>query len=137
MPVTLKLTHTVDADNPVLGDLHLDKGSYVVIGDTAATFPEAVAQAIRSRLQFFKNEWFLDKQEGTPWYQAILVKSPDLRAIKSLFRKIIQDTPGVAEVGVLDVSLDRSTRELDVTFKCNLTDSQVLDSRNFAPFIVK
>ena len=137
MPVTIKLTDVADVDNPILGDIHLEKGNYVIIGDGSATFSNAVAQAIRYRLNFFLAEWFLDEREGVPWFQSILIKSPDLTAITSLFRQVIEGSPGVVDVPELTLDLDRTTRILTVVFNANLTDGTTLDSAQFAPFIVE
>lgn len=67
----------------------------------------AVLQRIRFRLRMFKGEWFLDKRQGMPYYQAILgVKNPDLGFISSLFRRAIESTPGVQTVVRMGVSLE-------------------------------
>ncbi len=137
MPVTIKTTAVSTIDNPVIGDIHLEKGSYVVIGDESSTFPDAVAQGIRQRLLFFQTEWFLDSQEGLPWIQSVFVKNPDLAAIRSLFRQVIAESPGVDDVISLELDFDPGSRDLQIDFKANLADGSVLDSADFAPFIVR
>jgi hypothetical protein len=135
MPVSLRLTSTVDADNPVEGDFHLVNGSYEVIGDTAETFKDAVAQKIQNRLLFFKGEYFLDQREGTPWFESILVKSPDLGAIRSILRDVIAGTDGVAGVERVELDFNRSARTLAISFAAQLTDGTLLEQD--LPFIVE
>lgn len=137
MPVTLKLVTSVDPDNPVEGDIYLQNGSYVVIGDTPETFAEAVAQTIRNRLLFIKGEWFLDTTEGVPYFDDIWVVNPDLSLIRAIFKKVIRETDGVADVIDLDLALDRETRELTVNFEARLVDGTTLVSKDFAPFVVR
>lgn len=135
MPVSLRLTASVDADNPVEGDFHLVDGSYEVIGDAAETFADSVAQKIQNRLLFFKGEWFLDQREGTPWFESILVKSPDIGAIRSILRNVIAGTDGVAGVERVGLDFDRSARTLTVSFAAQLTDGTLLERD--LPFIVE
>ena len=124
-----------------MGDIHLEAGSYVLIGDTigsTGTFSAAVAQTIRNRFLFFKSEWFLNTAEGVPWIQSILaVKSPDLSAIRSLFSRLISETAGVSSLVSIELNFDRSARSLTVAFKANLEEGTLLDSAEFAPFILE
>ena len=75
----------------------------------------AVAQRIRVRLQFFLGEWFLDKRQGMPYFQAILIKNPDLTLVQSIFRRAILGTPGVLAIAKLRTSFDRANRTFTVT----------------------
>jgi len=75
----------------------------------------AIAQRIRVRLQFFLAEWFLDLRQGLPYFQAILVKNPDIGLIKSIFRRAILQTPGVLAIAKLEASLNRATRTFTIT----------------------
>lgn len=136
MPVCLKLTDTATAENPVVGDLYLRNGSYVVIGDTAATFPEAVAQTYRNSVAFFKGEWFLDTREGTPYHEQILVENPDISLIREIFKSILGLTEGVASVERMELTR-LPDRLLDVQYAAQLVDGQTLDSRDFTPLIVR
>lgn len=59
--------------------------------------PEAVAQAVKTRLLLAAGEWFLDSDEGTPYSTKILgygTKNTRDLAIKAR----VLDTPGVTEL---------------------------------------
>lgn len=90
-------------------------GDYV-FGQGAAQFlvntPEAVAQAVRTRLALWAGEWFLDLTEGTPYDTQILGTNT-----QSLYDQAIQDrilgTQGVVSIDEYYSVLD-ATRNLTV-----------------------
>ena len=104
------------------GDLSISAGDIVLISGA-----EAIVQAIRIRLQFFKGEWFIDLNAGIPWFQDVLVKNPDVNLLYSIFRKALLETPGVLAVNALSLSLDRGTRTLTVSYRVS-TDTDELTS---------
>lgn len=108
----------LDAD----GDLIVDGTGLHTIGDDAN---EVIAQSIRTRLGFFKGEWFLDELRGVPWLQSILMKAPDLVAVRATLRATIAATPGVLDVPSLVIAFDAAARSLSVTFTAT-TDAGVL-----------
>lgn len=93
-----------------------DKGD-MVLGHGEANYlkdsPEAVAQAVLTRLRLLQGEWFLDLLEGTPYDPAVLgkhtQKSYDF-AIKSRVLK----TQGVTEILEYESLFDGETRKLTV-----------------------
>lgn len=129
----LRLTETVDLENPVEGDLHLTQGQFTLIGE-GQNLDLAVMQDIRSRLRMFKGEWFLDQSEGVPYFEDVLVKSPDLEIIKSIFRQVILGAKYVSAIEDLSVSL--SDRTIQVDFSVTINSGLVLSSRDFEPFTV-
>ncbi|WAL80948.1 hypothetical protein OYT13_13790 [Pandoraea sp. XJJ-1] len=89
-------------------------GDYV-LGGTAAFLvdsPEAVAQAVGTRLQLIQGEWFLDTTAGMPWEQ-VLGKNTQGTA-DSAIRQCILGTQGVVEITEYSSSLDEDTRALAV-----------------------
>lgn len=78
---------------------------------------DVVLLAVKSRLQFFKGEWFLDTEDGTPYFQDILVKPARLRLIEGIMKRRILETPGIVELNSFELNFDRATRKLDVAFE--------------------
>lgn len=95
----------------VNGDLDYSTGTLVFLEDT-----EAIRQAVLTRLQFFKGEWFLFPDQGLPWFQSILIKNPNANVLNSVFRTAILGVAGVASLTKLDLTFDRGTRKLTVNF---------------------
>lgn len=121
-----KKTLTIDADNPVVGDLHLTGGDLSIVdGD------DATAQEIRSRLLLFKGSNFVDLREGIPYYQEILAKGIAPARVRSLLRQAILSHPAVVDVPSLTVSIDRATRSATVTFEARTVEGTVVSSVDF------
>lgn len=129
----LLLTSTIDADNPDEWDLNLTDGQFTLTDPGVV----AIVQHIKTRLQFFQGEWFLDLREGLPWFQEILVKGPNIPRVRALLRAAILETPGVSLVDQLDLALDTSTRTLTVTWRATLDDGTAISSDEYGPFILE
>jgi hypothetical protein len=95
---------------------------------------DAVDQNLRIRLKFFLSEWFLDQRLGIPFFREVLVKNPNLQVVRAIFRTAILDTPGVASVDSLELSLDNVTRTLTINFQATLDSGGVLI---YNPFIIE
>lgn len=79
--------------------------------------PEAVAQAVQTRLRLATGEWFLDRTEGTPYSTDILGKGT-LDLYDQAIKDRIINTPGVLSIDNYASLLDEQ-RNLTVT--CLLT----------------
>ena len=108
---------------PVGRDLSLDAttGDFLMSqGDLYLTTEyNAIAQDVRVRLRFFRGEWFLDLDAGVPFYEAILVKSPNLAVIRDIIGEAILEAPGVKSITSLTLDFNRATRELTVAATVN------------------
>ncbi len=80
---------------------------------------DAVAQALRTRLAFFRGEWFLDEEFGVPYFQSILGKQSALVAIREIFRGVILGTAGVQDVLSLELKQGDVAREFTLSFTVN------------------
>lgn len=118
--------------NPTVGDLMLgDGGDEVVLEDIQ---PE-VAQRLFVALQFFKGEWFLDENEGLPYFERILRKDPGDRVIRSIFGQVIEKCEGVERMTSFSYTVNRE-RKMSIRFACILEDGSTFRSTDFGQFIV-
>tara|TARA_R110000744_G_scaffold48819_2_gene106341 strand:+ start:1091 stop:1456 length:366 start_codon:yes stop_codon:yes gene_type:complete len=102
------IERALDSNNDIL----IRNGSFATVEDGAQ-----VNQHVRSRLQFYLGEWFLNTNTGTPWIQEIFVKPIDPRLVESVIRSKINNTPDLKMITEFSMSLpDRNTRQLRVNF---------------------
>lgn len=88
------------------------KGNLKLISDGAE-----VTQHIRTRLQFFRGEWYLDTESGVPYFEEIFTKPVNLANIESIFKSKILETPGVEKLTEFYMNYEGgSSRLLIVSF---------------------
>lgn len=78
---------------------------------------EQVIQHVRTRLQSYLEQWFLDLAVGTPYYEQVFIKPVNLNNIESILKTRIAQTPELKEI--TDFALEFSgpdTRILRVAF---------------------
>ncbi|CAB3729315.1 hypothetical protein LMG3458_04690 [Achromobacter deleyi] len=75
--------------------------------------PEAVAQAVKTRLMLLRGEWFLDTSEGMPWRTEVLGKRFEA-SYDGAIRERILGTPGVTGIAEYSSRLDAESRALAV-----------------------
>ncbi|MCG3464102.1 hypothetical protein L7G72_20335 [Xenorhabdus bovienii] len=78
--------------------------------------PEAVAQAVKTRLNLWRGDWFLDTAAGAPYREAVLDKS---YASAMAIREHILGTEGVIEIISLNAKRDPDTRKITLTATIN------------------
>lgn len=127
----LKLALVIDDDNPDANDLFLSNGTMRLTNSLS----EEVAQRIYVSLRIFKGEWFLDPAQGIPYWQNILGHKAPLSQVARIFRNAVSQQPGVKKITKFNV-VRVSGRGVKIVFACTLTDGTVLESKDFAPFIV-
>lgn len=76
-----------------------------------------VAQNIECRLRLIYGEWFMNVQDGVPWFEKIFVKNPDLSAIDIIIKSTIAETPEVTTLTAYSSSIDRAKRKLSISFQ--------------------
>lgn len=119
-----KKTITADADNPIPRDMHLTDGdSSIVEGD------EATAQEVGSRLLLFRGSYFLDLNEGLPWYQEILEKGIGDGRIRELIRQAILSHPAIVDVPKVELvrGLERAAT---LSFEARTTENTIVRSED-------
>jgi hypothetical protein len=99
----------------------LDENGDYVFGQGSQQFltnsPQAVAQAVATRLKLYQGEWFIDTSDGMPWMTEVFGAGTET-LFDSAIRKRILGTPGVLEITEYR-SLRDSARKLSVT--CTIT----------------
>lgn len=76
--------------------------------------PECVAQAVSTRFELWRGQWFLDVTEGTPYIQSVLGKQRSDVYILAI-RERIQTTPGVLAILSFNTNNDGTTRRVTFT----------------------
>ena len=75
--------------------------------------PEAVAQAVMTRLKFWTGEWFANTSDGTGWNTNVLGKYTS-HMYELLIRQRILETPGVSQIDSFESTFDGATRKLTI-----------------------
>ena len=75
--------------------------------------PEAVAQAVTTRLGLWLDEWFLDSTDGTPYVQAALGKYKT-QTIEPAIRQRILETENVTGIAAFVLQLDPDARKVTI-----------------------
>lgn len=84
--------------------------------------PEAVAQAINTRLLLWAGEWFLDLSEGTPYLQEILgYGTQDSRDIA--IKERVLGTPGVLSIVQYSSSVQNRKLRVECTVRTQFGDT--------------
>lgn len=96
-------------------DLVFKAGRIQTVSDSAE-----VLQHVRTRLLFYKGEWFLDTEAGIPYFQEIFTKPVNLANIESIFKTAILTTPGVSKLNEFSLTYEGdSSRKLTVFFSAD------------------
>ena len=96
-------------------------GDYT-FGQSAASFykdqPEAVGQAVATRLKLIQGEWFLDVTKGTP-YNAKILGTNKMATYDAAIQDVILNTPGVTGITEYSSGVDPNTRAAFVNCTIN------------------
>ncbi len=113
MALDLALSRDHDLDVGLLGELSFIDGA------------ERISQQVKVTLLAFLGEWFLDTSFGVPYFESILVKSPDRASIEAVLRARIRAVPGVDRVRRLDLDIEPELRILRVTFEADTAAGRI------------
>lgn len=95
------------------GDYVFGSGS----GEFLVNTPQAVGQAVLTRLRLWQGEWFLDLTEGTPYTQQILGFTSQSARDQAIQARIL-GTPGVTELVAYSSTLSPG-RQLTISATLN------------------
>lgn len=96
----------------------LDSNGDHTFGNGQADFyrdsPDAVAQAVRTRLMLWRGEFFLDTEEGTAWLQGVIGNHPPATR-DTVIRTRIMNTEGFKEFISYESIFNPDTRRLIIS----------------------
>ena len=83
---------------------------------TRAFNSEAIAQNVRERLLTIQQEWFMDLDQGLPWFSDLLGHNIDKDKIKGYILLSIAKTPGVETVETISLYNADATRKMGIEY---------------------
>lgn len=92
--------------------------------------PDAVGQAVMTRLLLWAGEWFLDVTDGTPWSTKILGHRQNGNSPDVAIKQRILGTPNVTDIVNYSSTFDGNTRTLSVDATINTAYGQTAISVN-------
>ena len=103
-------------------DIFVDNKDLVISPETA----DAVTQRLKIKLLFFKGEWWLNTDFGTPYYQNIFVKGVTQFKIDTIFKGQILDTQGVVSLISFESVYNPAARTYNLKFSCRSTTGDII-----------
>lgn len=104
-------------------DLAIENGNFVLISGT-----ESIDQNIKTRLQTFLGEWFLNVLIGVPWKQLIFKKPFNVTVSGAILKRIIFQTRGVLKINKIDVSADLVSREGFMPYTVTTKENVIIEN---------
>lgn len=84
-------------------------------------------QKIWIKFKTFAGELWLNTDLGIPYFEAVLVKNPDLTFIESLFKNTILEEPYVESLISFEVlNFDSALRKINYSWKAQLTNGETI-----------
>lgn len=88
---------------------------------------DAVRQDVERSLRFFLGEWFLDQSLGLPLFEEVLVRNPNLVAVRARIREHIEARVGIGEVVELVLDYEPTTRTLSIIWEATADLDELVD----------
>lgn len=96
--------------------------------------PAAPGQAVKTRLLLFRGEWFLDTDEGTPYFEGVLGKHSIDLANATIQQRAI-GSQGVVDIKNYVSDLNPDSRKLSVEFQVDtIYGPTQVDLQNYRDF---
>lgn len=112
------------------GDYEFGGGSLNFYTDT----PDAVGQAVKTRILLWLGEWYLDIEEGTLYMQGIIGKHPKTTADTTLQERILT-TQGMTAISDYTSVINPETRRFSVSVTLDtIYGRTALEVANYANF---
>lgn len=93
-------------------DLELIEGDFVLTSNES----ESLAQRLKIKILTFEGEWYLDVDEGVPYFQSIFGKNRSKESVDAIFKKTITEEPEVEALLSYESNISEVTRVFSVSF---------------------
>lgn len=127
----IKLSRQINGENALVHDIYIENGSPALV-----TQLESIQQHLKVRLLMFKGEWFINREEGVPYFQTVFEKGTPVGVVREIYRRAIATTPGIVAIRRLEVSVDSATRVGSVSFQATTDLGQIL-TVGFGEFVIE
>lgn len=113
--------------NSTSGDLEIEGGDFVMLSSDvgALTKLDWITQTLQCQLRTFLNEWFLQTDDGVPYFQEILKKNANPDVIEAILLNRVVTSPGILEILVFDLTYDNPTRTLTLDLAVRSTEGVI------------
>ena len=111
-----------------MSDIALDSNGDALISGGSLSLVDgvdAITQLLSQELKFFAAEWFLDIEQGIPYFEKVLTKNPNPSEIDSLFKDKILSSRGILRLNSFDLKFDSQLRTLVIAFQAVSTQGIV------------
>lgn len=98
--------------DPSNHDIRIENGRIRIVHGAAE-----VAQRIKVALWHYQGEYFLDVEDGTPWYEQILGNKNNADQVGLILRRRILGVPGVVRIEQFNLIFDPTGRDFSVSAK--------------------
>lgn len=97
----------------------VDGGLWLVTGK------EEIRQLLIQKLLRIQGEWFLNLDNGLPYFDVILEKGTSLADIEAIYINTIITTPGVIDINEFDLIFNPATRQADITCQIDTVEGEL------------
>lgn len=119
-----------------MSDLQVNKDTGdldITSGDLYLNDPlEAIRQHLEANLRSFRSEWFLNLDQGVPYFQEVMRKNPNPILIDAIFKEAIINTVGVVELTEFELTYDNELRKVLLSFAVDTVEGEL----NFEDLVV-
>jgi len=109
-------------------DLSIVNGRFALINGI-----DEINQRINVTLRHLQGEYFLDIQDGTPWYTDLLGSKSAVAEVNLVLRSRVLSVPGVLRINTFDANFDTSARSYSITMSVQ-TSAGIIDTDLVIPF---
>lgn len=96
-------------------------------------YADALRQRLKVRLMLFFQSWFLQRQDGVPYYESFLKKSPDIGELSAILKTAILTTKRVKELTFFELAFDNAQRILYLNFTVLSEDGYITLNEALTP----